>query len=315
LIVPDGPSPRYAQAAFLEGSFSNDSGTRLYKLFVPSGYQGQPSPLIVMLHGCAQNPDDFAAGTRMNDIADADSCFVVYPAQSQSANQSRCWNWFNASNQQRDHGEPSLIAGIIGEVAKTYHIDQRQIFVAGMSAGGAMAVIMAASYPELFAGVGVHSAMPYKAAQNMFSALSAMRSGSARTAPVDLDKGIPIIVFHGDEDDTVHPRNGAQIVTQLLGPDAARVVPESSAVPASPDQARAHTHTLHRDADGRVLAEHWVVHGAGHAWSGGDSRGSFTDTLGPDASREMFRFFEAVGRSATSRRGFVERCLRALKIR
>lgn len=307
--------------SFIAGSYSNRFGTRDFKVLVPSGYHGQPLPLIVMLHGCTQSPDDFAAGTRMNLLAEQQDCFVVYPMQPPSANQSRCWNWFEAQHQQRDRGEPSLIAGITRAVMQTYHIDDRRVFVAGMSAGGAMAVIMAATYPELYAAAGVHSGMPYKAAQNVFAALTAMRGGALKSAAVGTDKSIPIIVFHGDEDATVHPRNGEQIVSQRLAAASSTVSDSSNSIAAKGD-SRAYARVIHRDADGTVVAEHWVVNGAGHAWSGGSETGSFTDPRGPDASREMLRFFlrqptrvrGVLGRAGLRPR-FVNRGLRAFLLR
>jgi poly(hydroxyalkanoate) depolymerase family esterase len=255
----------------------------------------------------------------MNVLAEQHDCFVVYPSQAQGANPSRCWNWFEPRHQQRDLGEPSLIAGITREVLQTYHIDPRRVFIAGMSAGGAMAVILAATYPELYAAAGVHSGMPYRAAQNVFAALTAMRGGAANAAAVDPDKRIPIIVFHGDEDATVHPRNGEQIVSQSLAA-AAPAVLESSTETADAGAGHAYARTVHRDLDGNAIAEHWVVRGAGHAWSGGSQDGSFTDARGPDASREMLRFFlhplpESESRkppkAAGSQRGRFFRFLRA----
>jgi poly(hydroxyalkanoate) depolymerase family esterase len=288
--VLEAHTPAGTAEPFSAGSYSNAHGTRDYKLLIPSGYHGQPLPLIVMLHGCGQDPDDFAAGTRMNALAERNDCFVVYPSQTQGANPSRCWNWFEPRHQQRELGEPSLIAGITRQVMHTYHIDERRVFVAGMSAGGAMAVILAATYPELYAAAGVHSGMPYRAAQNMFAALTAMRGGSANSAAVDPAKSIPIIVFHGDEDATVHPRNGERIVSQSLAA-AAPTVLDSATETAADGAGRAYARTIHRDADGNAVAEHWVVHGTGHAWSGGSESGSFTDARGPDASGEMLRFF------------------------
>jgi poly(hydroxyalkanoate) depolymerase family esterase len=148
-IVPEG-------AKFIEAGYSNPAGSRTYKLFVPSGYQGQPLPLVVMLHGCTQSPDDFAAGTRMNFIAEEQTCFVVYPAQRSDANESKCWNWFRAADQQRGGGEPSLIAGITHQVMRDYSVDPKRVYVAGLSAGAAAAAIMGATYNDLYAAVGIH---------------------------------------------------------------------------------------------------------------------------------------------------------------
>ena len=284
------PEP-ITKGRFTPGSFTNQFGTRGYKLYIPSGYQGQSLPLVVMLHGCTQNPDDFAAGTRMNVIAEEKQCFVVYPAQTQTANNSKCWNWFNGLDQQREQGEPSIIAGITRDLIKTYRIDEHQVFIAGMSAGGAMAVIMGTTYPELYTAVGIHSGLPYASAQDLPSALAAMKGGAAMATAAPQFKGIPIIVFHGDRDKMVHPRNGDQIIAQALPDGAARTAAQSSSEPGKVPNGRAYKRTLHRDSNGHVVAEHWEVHGGGHKWSGGSNRGSYTDPKGPDAGREMMRFF------------------------
>lgn len=296
--TPPASAPAPAPGArFLDASFRNSAGSRDYKLYIPSSYHGQAMPLVVMLHGCTQNPDDFAAGTQMNAVAEEKHCFVVYPAQAPGANSSRCWNWFNALDQQRDQGEPSLIAGIAQQVMASYAIDRSQVYVAGLSAGGAMAVIVGTLYPDLFAAVGVHSGLPFAAARDLPSALAAMRSGagpepSRRTS----SDGLPIIVFHGDHDRTVHSRNGEQLIAQGVrsqagGKTASTASVDSGKVP----NGHHYTRTTHRHADGSTLGEHWLIHGAGHAWSGGSAHGSYTDGKGPDASREMMRFFKTIG--------------------
>lgn len=295
------PLPEGAQ--FLSGSHANQAGSRQYKLYVPASYHGQALPLVVMLHGCTQDPDDFAAGTQMNAAAEAQQCLVLYPQQSQAANSSKCWNWFSAGDQQRDAGEPSIIAGMTREVAEKYKIDPAQIYIAGLSAGGAMAAIMGTTYPELYAGVAVHSGLPYGAATDLPSALSAMKSGMTRAAPhaqqasgTRAFKGIPIIVFHGDADHTVNVRNGEQVLvgTAPSAGGADRVSRQSGQVA----NGHAYTRTVHKDADGKPVAEHWLIHGFGHAWAGGSAAGSYTDARGPDATGEMMRFFYTHSKSA-----------------
>jgi poly(hydroxyalkanoate) depolymerase family esterase len=283
-------------ASFVEGAYANSHGARRYKLFIPSGDAAKPLPLLVMLHGCLQDPDDFALGTRMNAIAEEQRIFVLYPAQSEEANQTRCWNWFNPANQRRDQGEPSIIAGMTGEVIGSYNIDARRVYIAGMSAGGAMAAILAASYSDLYAAVGIHSGMPYGAAQNLPAALAAMKEGAAIGTRLP-SKGIPLIVFHGDQDLMVNARNGEQLVSQWLGPVQSGTQ-DTLTAQASEGNGRAFTRTRYRDGAGRAVAENWLVHDAGHAWSGGGSTGSFTDSSGPDASREMVRFFSSAALSA-----------------
>jgi poly(hydroxyalkanoate) depolymerase family esterase len=271
---------------FIDGSFTNEAGTRNYKLYVPSTYTGQPSPLLVMLHGCTQNPDDFALGTGMNALAEENNCLVVYPAQSQQANAHRCWNWFNAIDQKRDQGEPSIIAGLTRDLMARYVVDPGQVYVAGLSAGGAMSAIMGTLYPELYAAVGVHSGLPFAAAHDLPTAMAAMK-GDFRRPKGGKVRELPIIVFHGDQDTTVHPANGEELIRRRRRHAAEKVAVEPGRVP----DGHAYTRTVHRQPDGTIHAEHWLVHGFGHAWSGGDARGTYTDGKGPNASREMMRFF------------------------
>lgn len=279
-IVPEG-------ANFTEGTYSDEAGSRTYKLFVPTGYRSEPMPLIVMLHGCTQSPDDFAAGTRMNFIAEEQNCLVVYPAQRRDANPSKCWNWFRRSDQHRGSGEPSLIAGITRQVMQEYTVDPQRVFVAGLSAGGAAAAVMGATYSDLYAAVGIHSGLAHGAATDMASAFAAMRQGrgaggqTAAAGPM-----IPTIVFHGDHDSTVHPDNGAQAVEQAIGATETQKHKHRGQIPGG----RAYTRTVYT-LGAHAILEHWSIHGGGHAWSGGSPAGSFTDSEGPDATREMLRFF------------------------
>jgi poly(hydroxyalkanoate) depolymerase family esterase len=285
--------------SFVDGTFANSAGSRRYKLFIPSGDARKPLPLLVMLHGCLQDPEDFALGTRMNAIAAEQRIFVLYPAQSEAANQTRCWNWFNAANQRRDQGEPSIIAGMTREIIGSHNVDARRVYIAGMSAGGAMAAIMAATYPDLYAAVGIHSGMPYGAAQNLLAAITAMKDGAALGTRLP-SKGIPLIVFHGDQDIMVNARNGEQLVSQWLGGPAPDGTQDTVTELAIEGTGRAFTRTRYRDGAGHAVAENWLVHDAGHAWSGGGgSAGSFADSAGPDASREMVRFFASASPAAS----------------
>ncbi|MCW2244309.1 extracellular catalytic domain type 1 short-chain-length polyhydroxyalkanoate depolymerase [Azospirillum canadense] len=288
------PEPLPDGASFTTASFSNAAGTRSYKLYVPANRQdGQPLPLVVMLHGCTQSPDDFAAGTRMNALAEELGFLVAYPAQDSSANAQKCWNWFSRDHQQRDQGEPSLIAGMTRRIMQDHPVDERRVFIAGLSAGGAAAAILGASYPDLYAAVGVHSGLPVGAAHNLPSALAAMRQGAAAGGAPQGGTPVPTIVFHGDRDSTVHPSNGDAVVKQSTTAAAGltrRV--ENGQAPGGHGWSRA----LHADRSGRVLCEQWTIHGAGHAWAGGSAAGSYTDPRGPDATREMLRFFLEAGR-------------------
>jgi poly(hydroxyalkanoate) depolymerase family esterase len=312
---PQAPRAWAAAGRFTSHRYSNAAGTRDYKLYVPAGTADAPRPLLVMLHGCTQSADDFAAGTQMNRLADAHGILVVYPEQAAEANASRCWNWFRPEDQARGAGEPALIAGIVHEVAARHGVDERRIFVAGLSAGAAMAVVLGQTYPEMFAAVGAHSGLPYASAQDIPSALAAMKGGrsgllglqrrkSTRAAPRPPQlQPLPLIVFHGDRDHTVQHSNGEELVRQTslaYATTAAQgpLMPSTQAGAAS--GGRSYSRQRWANAAGHTLLESWTVHGAGHAWSGGDARGSYSDSAGPDASAEMLRFFLALPRGGTA---------------
>jgi poly(hydroxyalkanoate) depolymerase family esterase len=283
--VPESARPSPKDAQFLALSFSNAAGTRPYKLYVPASYSGSALPLVVMLHGCTQSPDDFAAGTRMNELAEAHGFLVAYPGQTRAGNASKCWNWFNDGDQQRERGEPSLIAGITRQIMADWSVDPARIFVAGLSAGGAQAAIMGSTYPDLYAAIGVHSGLACGAARDMLSGLSAMRQGSS--APIMRSTPVPTIVFHGDKDTTVAPINGDQVIAQA----GAGLSLTTCATDGRSPAGMRYTRRVQSDRHGRVMLEQWVLHGVGHAWSGGSTAGSFTDPEGPDASEAMVQFF------------------------
>jgi len=292
------PSSTHTGGQFVDATYSTTAGTRAYKLYIPSGYTGQAVPLVVMLHGCTQRPVDFAAGTRMNVLAEGETFLVAYPEQAPAANGSKCWNWFQESDQQRDGGEPSLIAGITKQIMSQYQVDESRVYVAGMSAGGAMAVVMAATYPDLYAAVGVHSGLAYGAAHDLPSAFAAMQQGTVYYAR-HLREIIPLIAFHGDGDAMVAPANADSLLDQWLqaASDGLGSRPDVKVEQGQVASGHAYSRCIYHDADGRALMEQWTVHQASHAWSGGSPSGSYTDPQGPDASMEMVRFFREHPRS------------------
>jgi poly(hydroxyalkanoate) depolymerase family esterase len=287
---------------FTDHRYTGEAGAIDYKLFVPAGPCTTKRPLVVMLHGCTQSPDDFARGTRMNALAQEHGYVVAYPAQSQGRNANKCWNWFRSRDQQRGQGEPAILAALTRHLVETHALDERSVYVAGLSAGGAMAAVLAATYPDIYAAIGVHSGLPSGAAHDLPSAFAAMKQGAAPRTGRESAAGIgavAAIVFHGDRDTTVDPCNGAGVVAQCAGADAAQASTGATVEQGSAG-GRSYTRTVFRNAAGMVVAEQWLVHGAGHAWFGGDATGSYTDASGPDASEEMLRFFSQCTRSAIS---------------
>lgn len=302
--VPPPPMPRSAQ--WLNEVFVNFAGLRTYKLYIPASYSGRKIPLVVMLHGCKQSPEDFAAGTRMNAIAEEQGCIVVYPGQAETANGMRCWNWFNPRNQHRGRGEPAIIAGITRQVMRKYAVDPERVYVAGLSAGGAMTAILAATYPDLYAAAGVHSGLARGSARSVATAYSAMQRGDSAIAqevamtPMSLrhHRHVPMIVFQGDRDETVNPRNGEQVLHQAIGDQMPLLRRRHSR--GRVKNGRDYSRTAYLDSRDRTQFELWVVHDSNHAWSGGSARGSYTDPSGPDASREMLKFFLSHAHSSAS---------------
>jgi len=278
VAVPDG-------AQFLSLSYSAAQGRRDYRLYVPANATDTPMPLVVMLHGCTQSPEDFATGTGMNALAEEFGCLIAYPAQPSGANVQKCWNWFRPEDQGRGRGEPAILAGITQAILAEHNADPARVYVAGLSAGGAAAAIMGSAYPELFAAIGVHSGLPVGSAGDVPSAFAAMRNGAPGKPQAAF---VPTIVFHGLSDSTVHPGNGDGVLTRALEGQGGLVkATERGKAPGG----RSYRQTRHAQGCGRSMAEHWEIDGAGHAWSGGHAGGSYTDPQGPDASREMMRFF------------------------
>ena len=282
---------------FFEREIDTKDGPRRYKIFVPKSYdRKKPIPLIVVLHGCTQDPDDVARGTRFNEMAEANGFVVAYPEQPQKYNGLKCWNWFDQAHQKRDAGEPALIASITQRVINDYSIDARRVYIVGLSAGGAMALTVAYAYPELFAAAGIHSGIAYGAVGSVAEAVTAMHAGapipSGLAARVVSGMGsrrsFPAIVFQGRSDKSVNVINADQIVSQLaesFDPRVAKLSEESG------ESAAGYHYTRRIYGNGRAMIEEWIVDELGHAWSGGSKEGTYTDPDGPDAGKEMVRFF------------------------
>lgn len=282
-------SPVAPGATYWENKqYVGHAGQRSYKLFVPSHYAREPMPLVVMLHGCTQTPDDFAAGTQMNALGEEIGFLVAYPAQPASANSNACWNWFSPADQQKSKGEPAIIAGIVAEIASNYAVDTSRVYVAGLSAGGAMAAVLGVTYPEVFAAIGVHSGLPCGAAKDIISAFKAMKRGASQGISDRAAQSVPTIVFHGDRDRTVNPVNADNVLDQF---DLNRASAHHKTTSEKSSGGMEYSKSVHVDDSGKPMFEKWLVHRAGHAWSGGSAQGSYTEPRGPDASREMIRFF------------------------
>ncbi|AKP75460.1 esterase, PHB depolymerase family [Priestia megaterium Q3] len=294
------------------GSFTSKTyNGRTYKLYVPSSYQGGAAlPLVVMLHGCTQDPDQFAAGTQMNALAETEKFFVLYPEQPSSANSNKCWNWFDTAHQSRGSGEPALIAGMVNQIKSSYSIDADQVFVGGLSAGAAMSVIMGATYPDIFAAISVGAGLEYKAATSVTGAYTAMSSGGpnpiqqgdlAYSAMGEHKRVVPVILFHGTADYTVAPINAHQILSQWAQTnDRASDGLDNNNIDDTADQTlpgtvsggRSYTQYIYKDTAGKTVMEKYMIEGMGHAWSGGSTSGSYTDPKGPNATKLSWNFFK-----------------------
>ncbi len=320
----DFATPELLQTPFDECVHTLNGISLSYRLFIPERVDEEPAPLLLMLHGCGQNAQDFSIGTQMDAIAQEAGMYVLYPNQSTSANPNGCWNWFVPQHQVRDGGEPAALCSLTQEVMNKHPIDTGKVFVAGLSAGGAMAVILAEQYPEVFAAAGVHSGLPSGAASTMMEAFNQMRRprvpGSVRNAAWDspnadvvlepraggnssltesrsaVERHTPLIVFHGNKDRTVNCDNAALIVDNWLARESAKLGSAtwraSSTTHASPCGRRSVVTTFAaKNSHKRARCEYWQLIDAGHQWSGGCTEGSCTDSAGPNASAEMVRFF------------------------
>jgi poly(hydroxyalkanoate) depolymerase family esterase len=292
--APEAPEPSPAPdlgERFLKRNYRGPAGSLDYRLYVPADHERRVLALVVMLHGCTQNPEDFALGTRMNELAEEFGLIVAYPHQPRRANPQGCWNWFDRRHQNRGSGEPAKLAGLAQALAKEFDVRRERVFAAGLSAGGAMAEILAATYPDVFDAVGIHSGLPYKSAGDVPSAFAAMK-GTAAFDPAPLgpsDRRSRKIIFHGLADGTVNPVNGERILDEAERGETSLTRSDLD----WPIEGGRVSRVALKGADGQPAAEQWLVEGGGHAWFGGDPRGSYTQTVGLDASRVMVRFFLA----------------------
>lgn len=284
-------SPRPAPGSFLHDTLVTEHGALDYRLYTPRGSARRRMALVVMLHGCSQTAADFATGTNMNRLADEMGFLVLYPQQSPRANVGRCWNWHEPRNQRRDGGEPAMIAALTHHAIALGRANPARVYIAGISAGGTTAAIVGAAYPDLFAAVGCHSGLALGNVRSLRSAVSAMRGRTGRQAIGTLPPQLPTIVFHGDSDRVVHPANASGFQRNLERSRTAPLVCTTRTGRSA--GGRDFTQRIYAGSRGEVLLEEWTIHGSGHGWSGGRALGSFTDPAGPDASREMLRFFLA----------------------
>jgi poly(hydroxyalkanoate) depolymerase family esterase len=304
--------PHAAMGKWEQYSYESEAGSRAYYVYTPANYQiGSPVPLMLMLHGCTEDPEVFATVTRMNQLADQKQFIVVYPQQGCFDNPEECWDWLDASQQSRGSGEPAILAGItqqVQQITSQWTIDASRVYVAGLSAGAAMTVILGATYPDLFTAIGVHSGLEYAAATNGADALLAMTSGG----PNPMTQGqlayqamglyarvVPTVVFHGTYDYIVNPVNGDEVIRQWMETDylasgkrynASFHLPTSQQFKSVPGGYSYSVWTW-SDSNGNAIQEYWSVYGMGHAWSGGSPNEMFSDPLGPDASLAMYTFF------------------------
>ncbi|WP_099824029.1 alpha/beta hydrolase family esterase [Oceaniglobus indicus] len=286
--APDAP---LVEGAVFRRSDATEGG-RAFRTYVPATATDGVAGIVVMLHGCTQTPEDFARGTGMNDLAEKHRLVVIYPQQSRGDNAQSCWNWFSRGDQRRERGEPAILAAITRDAMAEFGVSRERTFVAGLSAGAAMAVILGATYPDVFSAVGAHSGLPLGAANDVASAFAAMAGNGAVVTPSGAAHPgagtVRTIVFHGTADATVHPTNGEAIARQALDRGARQTIETEVRGDVG---GRAFHRRIAASPDGAADLEHWVIDGLGHAWSGGKPAGTYTDAKGPDASAEMVRFF------------------------
>ncbi|HWE10686.1 MAG TPA: PHB depolymerase family esterase [Solirubrobacteraceae bacterium] len=288
--------------ALTSNSFTNGSGTLAYQLYVPSTYKaGTSMPLVVALHGCTESADVFRQLTRWDQLAEQKGFIVLFPQQSSGNNQFECWNFFQSADMSRGSGEPAIISGMTQMVQQKYTVDTKRTYVAGLSAGGAMSSVMAATYPDIYAAAGIGSGCEYAASATCAGSKSAdptQAAQSAYSAMGSYARVMPVILFEGDQDTTVPPVNAQQAVQQWQSTDG--LVSKSSMPAAAMNVTNGtapggQTYTIshYGDGQGHEIIQSWLVHGMGHAWSGGSSSEQYADPSGPDETAAMYAFFTA----------------------
>jgi len=303
---------------WIRGRARAAGGSRAYKLWAPATIETEKaSPLVMLLHGCALDAQAMTEISGMNEVAEANRFLVVYPEQSRRANLLKCWNWFHPKHQTRDRGEPSILAAIIEQVCSRFRVDLDRIYIAGVSAGGAMAVIAGATYPDLFAAIAVCAGGEFKAATSVATGLSVMKHGG----PDPLQQGqsafeamraglarkkkrrMPVIAFHGTADARVNPVNTEQIIAQWSATNACLAAQQGETDFSLSEQTvagqvatgYAYKRRIYTDQRGELLMESWIIDGLGHAWPGSPQAHKYGDPKGPVAAREIWRFFNQAG--------------------
>lgn len=311
-----------AERGWMVGTACAAGGARNFKLWVPATLEtARARPLVMLLHGCTHNAEEMAEISCMNEVADTNRFLVVYPEQLRCANLLKCWNWFHPKHQMRDAGEPSILAAVVEQVCSIQNVDRDRVYIAGVSAGGAMASILAATYPDLFAAIAIFAGAEFKAASSMSEGITAMERGGpdpvqqGELAFAAMRNGLarkkrhrmPVIVFHGTADARVNPVNSDQAIAQwsktnecLAADDSGGLALTETVLDGKVQDGYAYRRHIYLESDDRLLMEKWLVEGLGHAWSGSPKLSKYGDPKGPNASVEIWRFFCEAGANSTT---------------
>jgi poly(hydroxyalkanoate) depolymerase family esterase len=303
-----------SEGKWIAGKARAAGGSRNFKLWIPAAPEDARAwPLLMLLHGCTHDGAHMAEISGMNEVAAFHRFLVVYPEQSLCANLLKCWNWFRPEHQSRDAGEPSILAAIVAQIRSTYSVDPDRLYVAGVSAGGAMASILAATYPDVFAGVAVFAGAEFKAATSTSEGFAAMKHGGpdpARQGQIAFEvmhggfarterRRMPVIVFHGTADKKVNWINADQTIAQWEKTNSCLAAEDGNigflltekVSDGKVSDGYAYKKYSYLESDSHLLMEKWLVEGLGHAWSGSPKPRKYGDPKGPNASAEIWRFF------------------------